>query len=66
LQIDKRHKAQGARHKEESTALFITIPVGASFACDRRIYELRDFGFRISDFGMKEEKRSLEDTGVME
>ena len=40
LQIDERHK-------EESTALFITIPVGASFACDRRIYELRDCGFYI-------------------
>ncbi len=32
---------KGARHKEESTALFMTIPVGASFACDRRIYGLR-------------------------
>jgi len=38
LQIDERHK-------EESTELFITIPVGASFACDRRISELRDCGF---------------------
>jgi hypothetical protein len=44
-----RRKAQGTRHKEESTALFITIPVGASFACDRRIYELRDCGLRILD-----------------
>ncbi len=47
MEIDERHKAQGARHKEESTAPFITIPVGASFACDRRIYELRDFEVRI-------------------
>jgi hypothetical protein len=49
LQIDERRKAQGTRRKEENTALFLTIPVGASFACDRRIYELRDFGVRIDD-----------------
>jgi hypothetical protein len=50
LQIDERRKAQGTRRKEENTALFLTIPVGASFACDRRIYELRGFGFRYSIF----------------
>ena len=44
LQIDERRKAQGARKKVQ---LSLTIPVGASFACDRRIYELRDFGVRI-------------------
>jgi hypothetical protein len=44
FRIDERHKAQGTRRKEESAALIIRIPEGASFACDRRIYELRDCG----------------------
>ena len=51
---------KGTRHKEESTALFITIPVGASFACDRRIYELRDCGLEIDELkvsGVREEKQ---------
>ena len=45
LQIDGRHKAQGVGQEEESTALFVTTPVGASSACDKRICELRDCGF---------------------
>ena len=49
LQIDGRHKAQGVGLKEESTALFITTPVGASFACDKRICMFRDFGLKKSE-----------------
>jgi len=42
-----RHKVQGVGEEEERTALFLTTPVGASFACDKRICELRDCEFRI-------------------
>ena len=35
-----RHKAQGTRYKGENTALFITIPVGASFACEKSKFEI--------------------------
>jgi hypothetical protein len=31
---------KGLGHKEESTALIIRTPVGASFACDERTCEL--------------------------
>jgi hypothetical protein len=36
LRIDERRKVQGARHKEKSTALFITTPVEVSSACDKK------------------------------
>ena len=45
MQIEERHKVQGVGHEEESTARFLTTPVGASSACVKRICELRDFGF---------------------
>jgi hypothetical protein len=41
----ERHKVQGVGQEEERTALFVTTPVGASSACDKRICELRDCGF---------------------
>ena len=56
LQIDERRKVQGVGHKEESTALFITTPVGASFACDKRICEFRDFGLKKSELKIPSRK----------
>ena len=61
-----RHKAQGVRQEEESTALRITIPVGASSACDKRICGSREYGFQILDCRMTSRIFSRQDASPTE